>query len=191
MKQRGVLLYYVTAAFSVFVVGSGIFFLSASMKPTADVEARYRNDVHSVWLENWKPGDVRTLRLDEKPIVLWRRDITEIAAAMAQIDPDVSKEEWLNVLNDGTFAFEIGPEAYNRLEWFIASPINVGGYGCIVHPKVGDYDGFLDPCQAVHFDMWGRPKAGPTTENLKVTPAWFSEDLQSVYLDLSDMPTMK
>ncbi|WP_171181380.1 ubiquinol cytochrome C oxidoreductase [Ruegeria sp. HKCCD8929] len=191
MKKKGVILYYVTAGYAALTLATGLYFLSAGTKPTADVEASYQNNLHSIWLGNWEPGEVRTFRIDGKPIVLWRRDTAEIAAAMEQFDPDISKEEWSKALNDGTLALEMGPETYNRLEWFIASPINVGGYGCIVLAKAGDYDGFLDPCQAVHFDMWGHPKKGPTTENLNVTPAQFSEDRQTVFLDLSGMPTTR
>lgn len=191
MNKKDLILYCVTAGWALVTVATGLYYLTNSMAPAADVEAYSQNSPLAIPLENWEPGEVRTYLFDEKPIVVWRRDPAEIATAMAQFDPDVSKEKWLQVLNDGTLASEIGADAYTRMEWFIVSPVNVGGYGCITRAKAGDYEGFFDPCQAVHFDMWGRKMKGPTKENLKVPPFQFTEDGRAVFLDLSEMPSAK
>lgn len=110
---------------------------------------------------------------------------------MALLDPTTSPEEWLSVLNDGTLAFELGSEKFSRLEWFVVSPINTGGIGCVVLARAGEYGGFFDPCQGAHFDLWGRIQKGPTTQNLKVAPINLAEDGQSELIDLTDMPKLR
>ena len=188
MKKKSVTLYYMTAGWLLLGVIIGGHFLFTSMKPTADVKAKYRTNVHRIWIGELEPGDVTVLHIDQKPIVVWHRDLEEIATAMAQLEPEISREEWSTALTDGTLALEIGADAYTRLEWFIASPVNVDGLGCIVLSKTGDYEGFFDPCQGAHFDLWGRSQKGPAPQSLKVTPAQFSDDRLTVLLDLTDMP---
>ncbi|SDX50142.1 ubiquinol-cytochrome c reductase iron-sulfur subunit [Ruegeria halocynthiae] len=191
MKSKSVFLCYLAASTGLVTVAIGLYFLLASMQPTADVVAKYQTRLQSISVEDWEPGEVRTFIFYGMPVLLWRRDLKEIATAMAQFDPETSKDEWSEVLENGALEFEIGRDAYTNLEWFIASPINVGGYGCVVLAKAGDYDGFFDPCQSVHFDMWGRPKQGPSMENLVIPPAQFTEDRRSILFDLSKMPSTR
>lgn len=188
MKKKSVTLYYMTAGWLLLGAIIGGHFLFTSMKPTADVKAKYRTNVHRIWIGELEPGDVTILHVDQKPIVVWHRDLEEIATAMAQLEPKIPREEWSTALTDGTLALEIGADAYTRLEWFISSAVNVDGIGCIVLSKAGDYEGFFDPCQGTHFDLWGRSVKGPMPQSLKVTPAQFSDDRLTVLLDLTEMP---
>lgn len=68
------------------------------------------------------------------------------------------------------------------------SPVNTGGLGCIVTPNDGDFGGFLDPCEDVHFDLWGRVQAGPTEANLQVLSYRISQDGRFNFVDLSEAP---
>lgn len=188
MKTQANRLYVLTAIWTLLTVAVGVYALTDSMAPTADVTAAPQSNLMWVSVEDWAPGDARPVSLGGKWIVIWRRDRAEMARAGAQAAPGTSIEEWSGALADGSFAREAGPEALLRLEWVFASPVNVGGDGCMVRAQAGDFGGFFDPCQNVHFDMWGTVKKGPTGENLKVTPARFGEDPKTVLLDLSDMP---
>ncbi len=191
MKTNGVFLYYAAAGWAALGVVLVLYYLFQSMEPTADVKARYQNRPRSVLVENWEPGDAKTLMFDDKPVVLWRRSIAEMAAAMAQIEPTIPESDWFAALSDGSLKRDLGPEKFSRLEWLAISPINTGGFGCIIRTKAGDYGGFFDPCQTVHFDLWGHPRKGPTNENLRVAPSQFAEDLRSIYLDVSGMPSTR
>jgi ubiquinol-cytochrome c reductase iron-sulfur subunit len=161
------------------------------MAPSADILALDQTNVRSVRIESLEPGDAKIFAIGGKPIVVWRRSPGEMAKAMAQLKLGISEAEFAKVLNDGSVALEIGPDAYARLEWFIGSPVNVSGYRCIVHPKMGDYGGFFDPCSATHFDMWGRPRKGLLREALKIPSFVFSHDRKSVLLDPSEMPSTR
>ncbi len=108
---------------------------------------------------------------------------------MEQFDPSIPAEDWSEVLNNGALEQELGPERFARLEWFIVSPISTAGLGCIVHTKAGDFDGFFDPCRGAHFDLWGRPRKGPTNENLKVPPHKINEQGQFVVIDVLRLPS--
>ena len=134
----------------------GIYFLFSGMKPSADVASQHDNDIHQVSVAEIKPGDVRQIALNQRPIIIWRRSNEEIAQAMALLDPKVTPETWLTMLHDGRLAQELEADEFARLEWFVVSPINTGGMGCLVLAKAGDYRGFFDPCQSAHFDLWGR-----------------------------------
>lgn len=191
MKTNSVFLYYAAAGWTALGAVLVLYFLLQSMEPTADVKAKYQNRIRSVLVENWEPGDVKTLMFDDKPVVLWRRSLAEMATAMAQIEPSIPEKDWFAALNDGSLKYDLGPEKFSRLEWLVISPINAGGYGCIVRTKAGDYGGFFDACQTVHFDLWGRPRKGPTNENLRVAPAQVAEDQRSIYIDVSDLPSTR
>ena len=169
----------------------GFHFLFNSLKPSADVEAQHQNNIHRVWVADLERGDINRFQVDRRPIVIWRRNSEEIAKAMALLDPTSSPKEWLTVLNDGTLALELGSEGFSRLEWFVVSPVNTGGMGCVVLTKAGDFGGFFDPCQGAHFDLWGRIQKGPTAQNLKVAPMKLAEDGQSVLIDLTEMPKLR
>lgn len=188
MQKNGVSLYYLTAGWALLSVATGLYFLFLGTTPTADVKARYKNAPGTVQIGNWEPGDAKLLNIKGKPVVIWRRSRAEMALASAQFYPRVPVEDWSEALSTGALERELGAEAFARLEWFIASPISTAGFGCIVLTKAGDYEGFFDPCAGAHFDMWGRPKKGPTNENLKVPYHRFGEFGQHVVIDVSGLP---
>ncbi|CUJ88915.1 Ubiquinol-cytochrome c reductase iron-sulfur subunit [Ruegeria denitrificans] len=169
----------------------GLYFLFSGMAPTADVEAHYENRPGTVRIASWKPGDARLLKVKGKPVTIWRRDLAEMASAMAQFDPSVPLEEWSGLLESGSLKQELGPEVFARLEWFIVSLISTAGLGCIILAKTGNYAGFFDPCAGVHYDMWGRPQKGPTNEILVVPPHRTNVEGQFVVIDTSRLPAPK
>ena len=169
----------------------GLYFLFNGMKPSTETVAQYANNFHRVWVAEIERGETKLIKVGRQPILVWRRNDEEIAQAMALLDPKTSSETWLSILNDGTLALELGSEKFASLEWFIVSPINTGGIGCVVLTKAGDYGGFFDPCQGAHFDLWGRIQKGPTTQSLKVAPMTLAEDGKSVMIDLTEMPKLR
>lgn len=110
---------------------------------------------------------------------------------MAQFDPSAPLEDWSELLESGALEQELGPEGFARLEWFVVSPISTAGLGCIVLAKTGDYAGFFDPCAGVHYDMWGRPRKGPTSKSLAVPPHRANVEGQFVVIDASRLPAPK
>ena len=170
MKKKSVTLYYMTAGWLLLGVIIGGHFLFNSMKPTADAKAKYRTNVHRIWIGELEPGDVTVFHVDQKPIGVWHRDLEEIATAMAQLEPEISREEWSTALTDGTLELEVGADAYTQLEWFIAPPVHVAVIGCIVLSKAGESEVFFDPCQGDHFALWGLPLKDPFQHVLNTHP---------------------
>ncbi len=189
MKKQGVTLYYITIGWVLLTVVVGAYFLFGATNLTADVTARNgQSGILRVRIDNLVPGEPATLKIGRTPVVVWRRDQQEILSALAQLDLGFSNEELQAALDNGTLVNIFGAEVLHRVEWFVASPINVGGFGCVVLTQAGDFGGFLDPCQKVHFDLWGRPRKGPTTHDLTVITPRFDDGGKSLILDLRDLP---
>ncbi len=187
--KKGVLLYYVTAGWALLTAAIGLHFLLSSMDPTADVKSRNQAILHTFPIESWKPGDVKRLSIEGRPVIIGRRSSTEIATAMAQAQPSISVEDWEQYFNDGSLEDALGSQDFARLDWFIVSAISTASFGCIVLSQAGDYGGFLDPCQGVHFDMLGRPQKGPSLDRLPSHPIYFTESGQALVIDISRLPS--
>ena len=188
MNNAGLKLYYLTAVWLLLGVLIGGYFLLSSAAPTADVVAESKPNIMHVHVGDFEPGDASILRINGKPIVVWRRSNEEMAKALTQFSPELAFDQVLKELNDGTLKQHVGSEEFTYLEWLILSAVDVGGIGCIVAAKAGDFGGFFDPCRESHFDMWGRAAKGASNQNLKVVPSRFDEERQSVLLDVTDMP---
>ncbi|WP_170329167.1 ubiquinol cytochrome C oxidoreductase [Ruegeria arenilitoris] len=189
MKKKGVFLYRVTAVWALLTAATGLYFLFSSTRPTADVVAYYKNSPGTVQVKSWAPGDARLLNIKGRPVLIWRRNLAEMATAMHQFDPSIALEEWSEVLSNGALEQELGPERFARLVWFVVSPISTAGLECIVLTKAGDFDGYFDPCRGAHYDMWGRSRKGPTNENLKVPRYKIDEQAQIIVIDVSRLPS--
>ena len=185
---RQSLLFYATGvcfAFTVLVAVSSLF---DAMRPTKDLTSRSQSSVRSISVENFAQGEAKFFKFGKVPVVVWRRDYAQQIKALEHIGLHVGED--LKLLDEvkANGAIEIESGKVLRLEWFVVSPINVGGYGCIVLRNAGDFGGFFDSCQSVHFDLWGQAKAGPTKANLKPIPWTLSDDGTTIYVDLTSAP---
>ncbi len=188
MKKTSVKLYYVTAGWMLLTVLVGGYFLFSATTPTADVKAKYNPNLKSAYVGDLEPGGLSVFSINGKPIVVWRRSNEEMARALTQLNPELTFDQVLRGLEDGTLAKAVGLDEFTFLEWLVVSRVDVGGIGCIVTIKAGDFGGFLDPCRKSHFDLWGRAVKGLSDQNLKIVPSRFDEELQSMLLDVTDMP---
>ncbi len=186
--NRNNLLFYATGLCFVFVVIIGLSSLFEAMQPTRDIASRPKSTVRSIPVDSFERGEVKVLKFGNIPYVIWRRDFAQQVEALEQLGVQISENpDLLNQIKTSG-EIEIEPGRVLRVEWFVVSPINVGGYGCIVLQNAGDFGGFFDPCQSVHFDLWGQVKSGPTKENLKVLPWSKSDDGTTIYVDLANAP---
>ncbi|MBF9036233.1 hypothetical protein HKCCE2091_18465 [Rhodobacterales bacterium HKCCE2091] len=145
----------------------------------------------SVFAEHFEPGRVSTIWLDERPITVWRRDFDQKVRSLEQLGLTTElHERILGEIRDRE-EFEIEPGQVVQFEWFVASPVNTGGSGCLVMPESGAVDGFFDPCESVHFDLWGRVRRGPSETDLFVPPWVFSDDRRLIIVDIRDAPVIR
>ncbi|MEP2761434.1 MAG: hypothetical protein ABJP66_20460 [Hyphomicrobiales bacterium] len=190
MKRRD-LLYYATSGWLALTVVTGVYFLFQSTLPSADVTAEPRSTVYAMSVENFEPGQAKHFRLGNIPVVVWRRNYTQKVEALELLGADFRENP--NLLEEIRDIGEIEIESgyVLRFEWFVVSPINTGGHGCIVQPDAGDFGGFYDPCQEVHFDLWGQVQIGATETHLQAIPWSMSDDGTLITVDLKEAPKLE
>lgn len=169
----------------------GVYFLFQSTLPSEDVSADPRSTFYALNVENFKPVQAKLFRLDNIPVVVWRRDYTQKVEALELLGADFSENPHLLEEIRDVGEIEIEPGYVLRFEWFVVSPINTGGYGCIVQPDAGDFGGFFDSCQDVHFDLWGQVQTGATGTDLQVIPWSLSDDGTVITVDLKEAPKLE
>lgn len=189
--KKNIFLYYATVGWLVLAVMAGVYFLFQAMLPSADVASVSRPTVYTLGVESLEPGQSTTFRIDEVPVVVWRRDFEQKVQALEILGVDFNGNASLLEEVRANQEIEIEPDRVLRFEWFVVSPINIGGYGCIVLPDAGDLGGFYDPCQDVHFDLWGRVGKGPTEVDLQVLPWSISDDDSAIFVDVSNAPRLE
>lgn len=190
MKQSKPL-YFATGGMLVVSVAVGVHFLFKTMSPTADITNAPRNTVYTLSVEGFEPGHIATYRLDDVPVVVWRRNFEQKVQALDLLGVEVSGNADLLEEVRVTDEIEIEPNLVLNFEWFVVSPINTGGYGCIVLSGAGNSGGFFDPCQGVHFDLWGRVQSGPTEVDLQVPPWNISDDASVITVDVGKAPRLE
>ena len=122
-------------------------------------------------------------------MIVWRRDFEQKVRALEQLGVQFFGDEALLEEVRTTSEVEMSSGETLQIEWLVISPINTGGWGCIVQSEAGDFGGFFDPCQSVHFDLWGRVQSGPTQSDLQGLPWSFSEAEDTIIVDTSRAPT--
>lgn len=187
MKQNRTLYYLTAAATLAFLLHAGSSLFGA-LGSTADVVALNKRDHTFIRLSVFEPGDVRAFRHDGIPFYVWRRNADDILMAKRQDDPAI----WINPETAKTDGSRVAP-AYDREltidhEWFFVIALNPDGLGCFVNSRMGNFGGFFDPCRGAHFDLTGRVRSGPVTENLVVVPGRLTEDGKYFRLDLTSLP---
>ena len=125
----------------------------ASMNPSTDMLAKATTEFD---LSGMKPGDMRTIPWQGKPVFILRRsqdEISEMESSNSVIDPEpdskrVKKSEWLVVVGICTHM------------------------GCVPNRE---NPGWLCHCHGSQFDNSGRVLRGPAPKNLVVPPYKFIE----------------
>ncbi len=189
MKQRN-LLYFATGGCLVFTIVAGLYFLFRTTLPSADITSLPKSTVYALSVESIEPGQTLAFRLDDAPVVIWRRNFAQKVQALELLGADFNGNADLLEEIRATAEIEIEPGRVLHFEWFVVSPINTGGYGCIVLSEAGDLGGFYDPCQDVHFDLWGRVRTGATKVDLQVLPWSISDDGNVITVDVGDAPKL-
>lgn len=190
MKRQNAL-YYATGGVIVLAVLIGVNFLFQAMQRTADVTYVPKSTVHALSVVDLEPGRAGSFKLGHVPVIVWRRDFDQQIDALEILGADIRENPKLLEEVKTSGEIEIEPGRVMPLEWFVVGSINRGGYGCIVLPRAGDFGGFLDPCQDVHFDLWGQVKSGPTETDLQLLPWSMSDDGEAIYIDIADAPAME
>ncbi|WP_170333325.1 hypothetical protein [Ruegeria arenilitoris] len=184
-------MYYATGGWLFLTVMAGVYYLFQAMLPSADVASVPRPAVYTLDVENFEPGQSAMFRLDEVPVIIWRRNFEQKVQALELLGFEFNSNASLLDEVRANEEIEIEPDRVLRFEWFVVSPINTGGYGCIVRPVSGDLGGFYDPCEDVHFDLWGRVGKGPTEVDLQVLPWSISDDRSAITVDVSNAPRLE
>jgi ubiquinol-cytochrome c reductase iron-sulfur subunit len=190
MKRQN-FLYWATGGWLVLIVMIGMYFLFQATMPSADVTNQPRSTIYVLSVDNIEPGQARSFVVGDVPIVVWHRDFAQKIEALELLGIDVSENPDLLEKVRSNGEIEIEPGRLLRSEWFVVSPINTGGYGCVVLSNAGDFGGFLDPCQDVHFDLWGRVQTGPTKTGLQVLSWTISHDGNTITVDVDDAPKLE
>lgn len=193
MLKKGNILYSVTAGFFILTVFKALSFLTESLHPTADIQAHAREidrilSIRSIEVDDWRPGDAKLLSYGNIPVLIWRRDRHEMTAAIEQFWSTSTPSNDEASSGRPILSQMVSYDPAFMAEWLIVSPVNTGGIGCLVLPKTELHDGFYDPCQNTHFDMWGRVVSGPTDKNLIIVPATYVNDKAKIIFDLSNLP---
>lgn len=190
MKQLS-FLYLATGGWFVLTVIAGVYYLFQATLPAEDVTSVPKSTVYTLSVKSFEPGQTAMFRLDDAPVVVWRRDFAQKVQALELLGVDFSGNA--NLLEEvrATDEIEIEPGRVLHFEWFVVSPINTGGIGCIVRSDAGDLGGFYDPCQDVHFDLWGRVRIGPTEADLQALPWNISEDGNEIIVNVGGAPRLE
>ncbi len=190
MKRLNLLYFITTIYFLAMVFWAGYFLLRTAM-PSEVVLASYEQNHPHIRISDYERGEVSVILLDQVPVVVWRRNADEIEAAKQQ---DIY-EQWPNPFSVISGQIEPQPAHDANLtvdhEWFFVSALNPSGFGCVVLSRAGDYGGFFDPCRGSHFDLSGRIRKGPSTENLRIISAHLEPSGQFFRLNLTDLPRLQ
>ena len=175
---------YVTAASAICLtlIVAG-YFLARTAQPSADVLAAIEAQSPSIGVDEFKPGEVRVVLLDGLPIIVWRRDETDMALAANQDDPASWKVKYSSVLGQTEPLYAEDANLTLHGEWFFAVAQVPESPGWVPLLRAGNFEGFFDVKYAGHYDLAGRIRH-QGRDNLTVVMAEMSEDGQTIQLDL-------
>lgn len=176
-------LYVVTvSAICLTIIMAGSF-LVRTAQPSADVIAAIEAKFPEVQVEDYEPGDVRIVFLDNLPIIVWRRDEADMALAAEQDDPKSWKVKDSKVLGHPERIYAEDKNLTLNGEWFFAVGEVPESRGHIALLRAGNFAGFFGPHHADHYDLAGRIRH-QGRENLTIVSAEMSADKKTIQLDL-------
>lgn len=182
MKKHNFLGIVATSAIFITFVLAG-HFLVQTAQPSADVVARVKAQSPSINVDDFQPGDVKIVLLNNLPIVVWRRNEADMALAAIQNDPEIWNEKYSKILGQADPVFADDANLTLDGEWFFAVAYPPDSPGWIPLLRAGNYDGFFDSRYAGHYDVAGRIRL-QGRNNLTVVAGEMSEDGQTIELNL-------
>ena len=176
-------LYVLTAAmFGVIVLLVG-YFMGRTLQPSADMRAKMELWRPSIAVDDFEPGDVRVVMLDDLPIFVWRRDAADMALAARQNDPSGWMVTKSRILGQNEPVFADDANLTLNGEWFFAVARIEDNFGHVPLPRAGRFERFFEMRRATHYDLAGRVRY-QGWNNLVVVRGEMSEDGKTIILDL-------
>lgn len=156
--ERRAMLVNATTAFGLAGAACVALPFIQSMNPNRAVKAMATIDVN---LGEIPLGESKTFLWQGKPVFVWHRNETQIAAATA---------------GDTTATLDPAKDAdrVQKAEWLVVMGVCTH-LGC-VPMRGGEYGGWRCPCHGSQFDDSGRVRHGPAGTNLEVPPYRFLDD---------------
>ncbi|WP_141137821.1 hypothetical protein [Actibacterium lipolyticum] len=185
--RRSQTLYIVTAATVLFSMFLGIVFLLQTGLPSADVIAREAAQRPAIRVSDFNPGDVEIVRLNDLPVIVWRRSEADRKLAASQNYPEAWRHQSTQVLGHPAQVFADDANLTLDHEWFFALAKFPSELSYLLL-RAGDYGGFLEGRYLAHFDLSGRILKGGGSENLTVINAKYIDDGKSIQLNLTGRP---
>lgn len=178
-------LFVVTATAVLLTALVGMIFLARTGLPTADVIAE--EQAQRIKVSDFDAGDVEIVRINNLPIIVWRRDEADKSLAASQNTPDAWPRQYSTILGRSEPVFADDANLTLDGEWFFALVKFPSKYSYVML-RNGDFKGFLEGRYAGHFDLSGRIRTGGLSENLTIISAEYSDDRQSIELNLRGLP---
>lgn len=185
--RRSDILYIITTATVVFSLVLGIAFIVRTGLPSADVIALQKANRPIINVSDFNPGDVETILLNNRWVIVWRRNETDRLLAARQNDPKGWQYQSSRVLGQTESVFADDTNLTLNGEWFFALAEFSHPYQHLVL-RAGDFEGFLEGRYVAHFDLAGRIRKGGGSTNLTVIAARYVNDGQGIQLYLDGKP---
>lgn len=146
-------LYFSTGLCLILGVLAGTNFAFSAIAPIADSPNALKKNVYRFGVAESERGLGAQVLFSDGPLTVWRRDLDQKRQAIERLGLAASEERWLlDRLRNGSVA-EVEPGTILHVEWFIVSPVHIGGTRCVVLCWARAFDGFLDLCLNVQFDL--------------------------------------
>lgn len=185
--RRSNTLYILTATAVAFSLFLGIFLLARTGLPTADVIAQQVANRPVVQVAEFSPGEVEIIWLNNKAVIVWRRNEADRTLATSQNVPEDWRHQNSRVLGRAEPVFADDSNLTLDNEWFFALAEFSNPYQYLLL-RAGDFEGFFEGRYAAHFDLAGRIRKGGGSENLTIIEAEYVDDGQSIQLFLEGRP---
>lgn len=120
MMRRDNAIYFLTAVTALIAVALAGYFLVRSAQPSADVLARYDADHPLIRIADFASGEAQTIMVQQLPIIVWRRDASDIALVREQND-QMQRQPSLSI-RSGEDELQPEPKANSTVdqEWLVA-----------------------------------------------------------------------
>lgn len=187
IMHRPQTLYVATAMAVLFVVLMGTLQLVRTGLPSANIVAEESAQRALIQISDFEPGQVEIVLLNNRRIIVWRRNEADKQLATSQNNPDTWLQQYSNVLGHSETVFADDANLTLDHEWFFALAEFPNRFSYVLL-RTGDFDGFFEGRYAQHFDLSGRIRKGHSYENLTVINAEYSSDGLSIQLNLSGIP---
>ena len=166
IEERRGFLNYATGGLATIALGASGFGLLKSCAPSASVKTGNWNLKFD--LTELVAGEPVTIKLSNVPVALLRLTEEQIERSKAVSLSDLYDQ---TARNDNLYGS--GPANFENRTIDVDGPILVmkrvcPRLRCVPLYDAGDYHGWFCPCGGTHFDVLGRVRKGPNTENMQI-----------------------